>query len=115
MATAPESARVDALERRAIWLIALATVAIIFGSLAGVFTYFDELEWWRAALVIAGQAALVASVGLACLSLVPGRAPAVRIERIVLWAFGLFWVALVLSFLNVTISLIQAVGDSGFE
>jgi hypothetical protein len=108
--------RVDAFERRAIWLIALATVAMVFGSFGfGVFSFGAEAHWWKVALFVAGQAALVASVGLAALSLVPGRAPAARIEQALLWAFALFWLALFLSALNTSISVIEAVGEPGFD
>jgi hypothetical protein len=112
----PDAVRIDALERRAIWLIALATVVIVFGSFAGVFSFGGDASWWEVTLFVAGQAAIVASVGLASLSLVPGRAPAARVERVVLWAFILFWVALFLSSLNVSISAIRAIGENaGFE
>jgi hypothetical protein len=45
---------------------------------------------------------------------VPGRAPAACVERVVLWAFALFWLALFLSALNVSISAIRAI-NGGFE
>jgi hypothetical protein len=113
MATVPESIRVDAFERRAIWLIALATVTLVFGSF-GFGVFGGDGDWWKVALFVAGQAALVASVGLAALSLVPGRASAARIERVRLWAFALFWVALFFSALNTSISAIQYIGESEF-
>jgi hypothetical protein len=108
--------RVDAFERRAIWLIALATVTLVFGSFGFGFLSFGggEADWWRVALFVAGQAALVAAVGLAALSLVPGRAPPARVERVLLWAFALFWLALFLSSLNVSITAIQAIGEQEF-
>jgi hypothetical protein len=112
----PDAVRSDALERRAIWLIALATLVLVFGSFGfGLFTFGAETEWWRVVLFIPGQAALVTAVGLAALSLVPGRAPPARVERVLLWAFALFWIALFLSALHVSISAIQAIGESGFE
>jgi hypothetical protein len=115
VATMPDAVRVDALERRAIWLAALATIVLVFSSFGlGTFV-FGGAEWWKVALFVAAQAALVASVGLSTLSLVPGRAPAIRIERVLLWAFVLFWLALLLSALNVSISAIQAIGESGFD
>jgi hypothetical protein len=115
MVTMPDTIRVDALERRAIWLIALATVVLVFGSFGfGIYSIGGDADWWKVALFVAGQAALVASVGLAALALVPGRAPAVRIERVLLWAFALFWLALFLSALNVSISAIQFIGESEF-
>jgi hypothetical protein len=114
MATIQDGVRVDAFERRAIWLIALATVALVFGSF-GFGAFGADADWWKVALFVAGQAALVASVGLASLSLVPGRAPAAGIERVLLWAFALFWLALFLSALNTSISVIEAVGEPGFE
>jgi hypothetical protein len=111
-----EHSRPDALEHRAIWLIALATVALVFGSFGyGVFAFADDTEWWRVALFVAGQAALVAAVGLAALSLVPGRAPPARIERVLLWAYALFWLALFFAALHVSISAIQAIGEPGFS
>jgi hypothetical protein len=111
----PDAVRVDALERRAIWLTALATVTLIFSSF-GLGTFgFGGAETWKVALFVAAQAALVASVGLSALLLVPGRAPAARIERVLLWAFALFWVALFLSALNVSISAIDYIGEPGFE
>jgi hypothetical protein len=115
MAMVTDDARVDALERRAVWLIALGTIVLVFGSsVFGIFA-FGGTDWWRVALFVAGQAALVAAVGLAALSLVPGRAPAARVERVLLWAFALFWVALFLSALHVSISAIQAIGEPGFD
>jgi hypothetical protein len=115
VATVPGDVRVDALERRAIWLIALATVTLVFGSFGfGFLSFAGDADWWRVALFVAAQAALVAAVGLAALALVPGRAPAVRIERVILWAFALFWLALFLSALNTTISAIQAIGEQEF-
>jgi len=117
MATMAEPARVDALERRAIsiWLIALATVVLVFGSFGfGFFSIGGDVDWWRVALFVAGQAALVAAVGLAALTLVPGRALPARIERVLLWAFALFWLALFLSALNISISAIQAIGEPEF-
>jgi hypothetical protein len=113
VATVPESIRVDAFERRAIWLIALATVSLVFGSF-GFGIFGSDADWWKVGLFVAGQAALVASVGLAALSLVPGRASAARIERVLLWAFALFWVALFFSGLNTSISAIQYIGESEF-
>lgn len=110
----PGDARVDAFERRAIWLIALATVALVFGSF-GFGIFGSDADWWKVALFVAGQAALVSAVGLAALSLAPGRAPAARVERVLLWAFALFWLALFLSALNTSISVIEAIGEPGFE
>jgi hypothetical protein len=116
VATAPDVVQVDAFERRAIWLIALATVVLVFGSFGfGIFAFGGGTDWWRVALFVAGQAALVAAVGLAALSLVPGRVPAAAVERLLLWAFALFWIALFLSALHVSISAIQAIGESGFD
>jgi hypothetical protein len=115
VATVPGDVRVDALERRAIWLIALATVTLVFGSFGfGFLSFAGDADWWRVALFVAAQAALVAAVGLAALPLVPGRAPAARIERVLLWAFALFWLALFLSALNTSISAIQAIGEQEF-
>jgi hypothetical protein len=116
MAAVQNGMRVDVFERQAIWLIALATVVLVFGSFGfGIYSIGGDADWWKVALFVAGQAALVAAVGLAALTLVPGRAPAGRIERVLLWAFALFWLALFLSALNVSISAIQAIGDSGFN
>jgi hypothetical protein len=107
--------RADAFERRAIWLTALATVALIFSSF-GLGTFgFGGAEAWKVALFVAAQAALVASVGLSTLSLVPGRAPAASIERVLLWAFALFWLSLFLSALNVSLSAIDYIGEPGFD
>jgi hypothetical protein len=115
VATVPETIRVDVFERRAIWLTALATLVLVFSSF-GLGTFgFGGAEAWKIALFVATQAALVASIGLSALSLVPGRAPAVRIERVLLWAFALFWLALFLSALNVSISAIDYIGEPGFE
>ena len=115
VATVPGDVRIDAFERRAIWLIALATLTLIFSSF-GLGTFgLGGAEAWKVALFVAAQAALVASVGLSALSLVPGGAPAIRIERVLLWAFALFWLALFLSALNVSISAIEYIGEPGFE
>jgi hypothetical protein len=51
------------------------------------------------------------SVGLSALSLVPGHP--YRASSL-LWAFALFWLALFLSALNVSISAIRAI-NGGFE
>jgi hypothetical protein len=113
--TIPGEVRMDAFERRAIWLIALATVVLVFGSFGfGIYSFGGDADWWQVALFVAGQAALVASVGLAALSLVLGRAPASRIEGVLLWAFALFWLALFFSALNASISAIQFIGESEF-
>jgi len=115
MATIQDGVRVDAFERRAIWLTALATVVLIFSSF-GLGTFgFGGAEAWKVALFVAAQTALVASVGLSALSLVPGRVPAARVERVFLWAFALFWLSLFLSALNVSISAIDYIGEPGFE
>jgi hypothetical protein len=113
MAARTDDIRVDAFERRAIWLAALATVVLVFGTFTLGFT--SQGEAWKVALLVASQAALVASVGLAALALVPGRASAARIEAVLFWAFVLFWLALVLTAVNVSVSAIEYIGEPGFE
>ena len=112
MATDANSTRIDAFERRAIWLAALTTVGLIF---SGFGLGFSDVAAWRVGLFVATQAALVVSLGLAALSLVPGRAHPASIERVLFWAFVLFWVALSLTALTTSISAIQSIGEPGFE
>jgi hypothetical protein len=111
--TPPEDRRIDSFERRAIWLAALATVSLGFGGF-GLIGYSD-LPAWRAALFVAIQAALVGSLGLATLSLVPGRSSANQLERILFWAFALFWLALLLTAVNTSIAVIRSIGEPGIE
>jgi hypothetical protein len=107
-----DDVRVEAFERRAIWLAALATVALLF---SGIGLGFSDVAAWRVALFVATQAALVASLGLAALSLVPGRANGAAIERILFWAFVLFWLALLFTAVTTSVAAIQSIGEPGFE
>jgi hypothetical protein len=106
------STRIDAFERRAIWLAALATLGLAF---SGFGLGFSDVAAWRVALFVATQAALVVSLGLAALALVPGRANAADVERVLFWAFVLFWVAFFLTALTTSISAIHSIGEPGFE
>ena len=113
MAVRADDARIDAFERRAIWLTALATIVLVFGTFSLAFS--SQGEAWKVALFVAAQAALVACVGLAALTLVPGRASAAKIEAVLFWAFVLFWLALLLTAVNVSVSAIEYIGEPGFE
>lgn len=109
--------RADELERRAIWLLALGTIVLVFGTFG---LFFSGDEAWKVGLFVASQAALLAAVGAVALALIPGAVPvarnfAWRREQLLSWAFMLFWLALLLTVLNVSVSAIQGIGEGGFD
>jgi hypothetical protein len=118
MITADEPSRAGSVERRATWALALATVVLIFPSFGLGFA--GGPDWWNVAFYVAGQAALVLSVGCSALTLAPRVAVLPRALRrrepgeLLFWAFALLWVALFLIALNVSIVVIESFGDPDF-
>jgi hypothetical protein len=118
MATIHDDVRADALERRALWIVAFAIVAFVFGTYRFGLGLGDA-SVWKVALFVANQAALVGSVGAAALTFlppaaVPRRWIRVQIPGLLALAFALFWAGLVLTAVLVSAAAIEEIGESEF-
>ena len=110
--------RKDAFERRTVWVLTLAVLALILPS-AGLSLYGGP-DWWTVAIWIAGNAALVLAIGAAGLALMPTRAAfpaAIRARssaELVSVAIVLLWLGLALVFIDYSIIAVDAIGESNF-
>ena len=110
--------RKDPFERRTVWVLTLAVLALILPS-AGLSLYGGP-DWWTVAIWIAGNAALVLAIGAAGLALMPTRAafpPAIRARssaELVSVAIVLLWLGLALVFIDYSIIAVDAIGESNF-
>jgi hypothetical protein len=114
---AQDRPRRDPLERRAIWVFALAVLALIFPSFE--LSLYGGPEWWNVMLWIAGEVAILFAVGAAGAALMPRSAllpPAIDLRRaeVMSVAIVLFWVGLALVLANVSVIAIDAIGESDF-
>ena len=115
---AQEKPRRDPFERRTVWVLTLAVLALILPS-AGLSLYGGP-DWWTVAIWIAGNEALILAIGAAGLALMPTRAllPAVIRTRsragLVSAAIVLLWLGLALIFVDYSIIAVDAIGESDF-
>ena len=109
--------RRDPLERRTIWVLALAIIAFVIPS-SGLALYGGQ-EWWNVTLWIAGNAMLLFAIGAAGLALAPTSAvlPGMLAERrpeLVTVAILLLWLGLALILANLSVIAVDAIGESDF-
>ena len=114
---AQDKPRRDPLERRTIWVLALAVIAIVIPS--GGLALYGGQEWWNAALWIAGNAMLLLAIGAAGLALAPSSAVlpgslAARRPELVTVAILLLWLGLALILANLSVIAVDAIGESDF-
>jgi len=109
--------RRDPLERRTIWILALAVIAMILPT--GGLALYGGQEWWNAALWIAGNAMLLLAIGAAGLALAPPSAvlPGTLAEwrpELVTVAILLLWLGLALILADLSVIAVDAIGESDF-
>ena len=114
---AQDKPRRDPLERRTIWVLALAVIAMILPG--GFALYGGGPDWWNAALWIAGNALLLLAIGAAGLALAPSSAVlpgglAARRPELVTVAILLLWLGLALILANLSVIAVDAIGESDF-
>jgi peptidoglycan/LPS O-acetylase OafA/YrhL len=114
---AQDRPRRDPLERRAIWVFALAVLALILPSFE--LSLYGEPDWWDVALWIAGEVLVLFAVGAAGVALMPSSAvlpPAVDLRRaeVMSLAIVLLWVGLALVLANVSVIAVDSIGESEF-
>jgi hypothetical protein len=113
-----EATGAERIERRATWALAIAAVVLVFPSIG--FSLLGP-EPWHVAFFVAGQVALVLSVGAAGLALVPrpGYVPGAlrRLDPVELlfWAYALLWLGLFLTALNASVAAIDFLGEDDFS
>jgi hypothetical protein len=114
---AQDRPRRDPLERRAIWVFALAVLALILPSFE--LSLYGGPEWWNVALWIPGEVLVLVAVGAAGVALMPSSAvlpPAVDLRRaeVMSLAIVLLWVGLALVLANVSVIAVDSIGESEF-
>lgn len=114
---AQDRPRRDPLERRTIWILALAVIAFVIPS--GGLALYGGQEWWNVALWIAGNAFLLLAIGAAGLALVPASAilPSAlgtRRPELVTVAILLLWLGLALILADFSILAVDAIGEQSF-
>ena len=114
---AQDKPRRDPLERRTIWILALAVIAFVLPS--GGLALYGGQEWWNVALWIAGNACLLLAIGAAGLALAPASAIlpgalGARRPELVTVAILLLWLGLALILADLSILAVDAIGESDF-
>lgn len=114
---AQDRPRRDPLERRTIWILALAVIAMILP--AGGLALYGGPEWWNVTLWIVGNACLLFAIGAAGLALTPASAIlpgtlATRRPELVTVAIFLLWLGLALILANLSVIAVDAIGESDF-
>jgi hypothetical protein len=114
---AQDKPRRDSLERRTIWILALAVIAVVLPS--GGLALYGGQEWWNVTLWIAGNAMLLLAIGAAGLALSPPSAVlpgsiAERRPELVTVAILLLWLGLALILANLSVIAVDAIGESDF-
>jgi hypothetical protein len=109
--------RRDPLERRTIWVLALAVIAFVIPS--GGLALYGGQEWWNVVLWIVGNAFLLFAIGAAGLALAPASAvlPGALGERrpeLLTVAILLLWLGLALILADFSLLAVDAIGESGF-
>jgi hypothetical protein len=114
---AQDRPRRDPLERRTIWILALAVIAFVIPS--GGLALYGGQEWWNVALWIAGNAFLLLAIGAAGLALapasavLPGGLRAWRPELVTV-AILLLWLGLALILADFSVLAVDAIGEQSF-
>jgi hypothetical protein len=114
---AQDSPRRDPLERRTIWILALAVIAIVIPS--GGLALYGGQEWWNVVLWIVGNALLLFAIGAAGLALAPASAIlpvalGARRPELVTVAILLLWLGLALILADLSVLAVDAIGETGF-
>ena len=114
---AQDRPRRDPLERRTIWILALAVIAFVIPS--GGLALYGGQEWWNVALWISGNAFLLFAIGAAGAALAPASAilPGGVVGRrpeLVTVAILLLWLGLALILSNISILAVDAIGEPRF-
>lgn len=114
---AQDRPRRDPLERRTIWILALAVIAFVIPS--GGLALYGEQEWWNVVLWIVGNALLLVAIGAAGLALAPASAVLPRAlgslrPELVTVAILLLWLGLALILADLSVLAVDAIGEPGF-
>jgi hypothetical protein len=114
---AQDKPRRDPLERRTIWVLALAVIAFVLPS--GGLALYGSPDWWNVVLWIIGNTLLVFAIAAAGLALTPGSPlmpGTVTARRAEILTIGLLllWLGLVLILVNLSILAVDAIGETNF-
>jgi hypothetical protein len=114
---AQDRPRRDPLERRTIWVFALAVLSLVLPQWQ--LTLFGGPEWWNVVLWMSGDVAILLAVGAAGVALMPSSALMpreldVRRTETMSLAIVLIWVGLALLLANISVIAIDAIGESEF-
>jgi hypothetical protein len=114
---AQDRPRRDPLERRTIWILALAVIAIIIPS--GGLALYGGQEWWNVTLWIVGNVSLLFAIAAAGLALAPASAMmpgtlGARRPELVTVAILLLWLGLALILADLSVLAVDSIGETGF-